>query len=280
MFSKADSANSNISENTIENSKEMYITAPNISAIHGFTTRFGGVSSGYLSSLNLGEHRGDSEENVRENYRRLCSALGAPFNRMVFSHQVHKDDVRAVTSRDIHELFKPVPYEADGLVTNERDLLLVVFTADCIPLLLWDRENKAIGAVHCGWRSTVMDIAGNAVTAMVSNYGCSPSSIMAAIGPGISKCCFETGSDVPEAVLNVLGDKGREHITSLANGKFKVDLKGVNRSLLIAAGIPEENIYVSPECTVCSHDKYWSHRVTKGVRGSQASVIMLKGADK
>ena len=278
MFSKANSANIDISENMTKNSNSMYITAPNISAVHGFTTRFGGVSSGYLSSLNLGEHRGDSEENVRENYRRLCSALGAPFNRMVFSRQVHKDSVRAVTSRDIHELFAPIPYEADGLVTNERDLLLVVFTADCIPLLLWDRENRAIGAVHCGWRSTVMDIAGNTVRKMVSNYGCSPSSIMAAIGPGISKCCFETGSDVPEAVLNVLGDKGKEHINSLSNGKFKVDLKGINRSLLIAAGIPEENIYVSPECTVCSCDRYWSHRATKGVRGSQASVIMLKGA--
>ena len=255
----------------------VWMEAENLRFPHGFTTRFGGVSSGIYASLNLGEHRGDDDLCVAENYRRLCAALDFPVERLVFSRQVHRADIRYVTPEDCHELFAPVPYEADGLITDTPNLPLVIFTADCIPILLSDPVRGAIGALHAGWRGTVADIAGAGVRAMVSKFGCRPEDIQAAIGPGISYCCFETGREVPEAILSLLGDSGRGFFTSKGE-KYMVDLKAVNRRLLENAGVLPAHIAVSPECTMCSHDKYWSHRYTKGQRGSQASLIMIKEA--
>ena len=252
------------------------MTSSNISAPHGFSTRFGGVSTGIYSSLNLGEHRGDSDENVRENYKRFCAAVGADRNRLVFSKQVHNTDVRDVTSADIHTLFTPVPYEADGLVTAEKGLALVIFSADCIPVLLHDPVKNIIGACHCGWRGTVGDMAGATVRTMLEKHGCDPKDIHVSIGPGIDKCCFETDEDVRDAVLDTLDNDAERFIEPTGAGKYHVDLKGINREFLIRSGVLAENIDVSDECTACKCDKYWSHRKTKGERGSQAAIIFLK----
>lgn len=250
------------------------MAAPNIAVPHGFTTRLGGVSQGALASLNLGENRGDAPERVTENYRRLRAALG--IEKLVFTRQVHGTLVRRVSSADAREPYGPPPAEADGLVTDEEGLSLIVFIADCIPVLLYDPVRGAIGAVHAGWRGTVGDICGAAVRAMV-RLGSEPKNIRAAIGPGISRCCFETGPEVPKAVMAVLGREGRAYIDAPGKDgdRFFVDLKGVNRALLLRGGLAPENIAVSDECTVCRHDKYWSHRYTHGERGSQAAVITL-----
>ncbi len=251
------------------------MTSPNIAAPHAFSTRYGGVSTDYLSSLNLGENRGDSPENVRENYHRFCEAVGADENRLVFSRQVHKTDVRCVTSDDIHTLFSPVPYEADGLVTNEPNLVLTIFSADCIPVLLYDPVKRAVAACHCGWRGTVGDMAGNTVRAMIREFSSNPEDIRAAIGPGIGQCCFLTDRDVVDAVRDSLGNDADSFI-EVRGEKFGVDLKNINRHFLLRAGLIEEYIAVSDECTACKCDKYWSHRKTKGERGSQAAMIWVK----
>lgn len=251
------------------------MTSPNIAAPHAFSTRYGGVSKDFLSSMNLGENRGDFPENVRENYHRFCLAVGADENRLVFSRQVHKTDVRCVTHDDIHTLFSPVPYEADGLVTNEPDLVLTIFSADCIPVLLYDPVKRAVGACHCGWRGTVGDMAGKTVRAMTAEFSSNPEDIRAAIGPGIGQCCFLTDSDVVDAVRDSLGNDADGFIESRGE-KYAVDLKNINRHFLLRAGMKEENIAVSDECTACKCDKYWSHRKTKGERGSQAAMIWVK----
>ena len=240
---------------------------------HGFTTRFGGVSRGVYSSLDLGENRGDEPEAVRENYRRLKAALG--IGKLCFTRQVHGDLVRTVTAADAREPYEPLPDACDGLVTDEAGLGLIVFTADCIPILLCDPVRHVVGAAHAGWRGTVADIAGRTVEAM-ARLGADPINIRAAIGPGISKCCFETGPEVPAAVRDALGDAGEAFIApGEGAGKSFVDLKGVNRALLLRAGLTEAHIDVSPECTMCAPEKYWSHRATAGVRGSQGAVIMM-----
>ncbi len=169
--------------------------------VHAFTTRAGGVSEGIWSSLNLGFNRGDEPERVEENYRILSRALSLDPERLVFTRQVHKDTVRRVTAEDRRlPLSAPVPYEADGLVTNEKGLALFVFIADCIPILLSAPEAGAVGAVHAGWRGTVADIAGKGVLALCREYGARPQEIRAAVGPGIGPCCFETGPECPAAV--------------------------------------------------------------------------------
>lgn len=257
------------------NNALVYMTADNITTTHAFTTRYGGVSRGSYEALNLGTNRGDDEECVRKNYEIICLELGISPERLVLSHQVHRDDIRVASAADCRRsLFEPMPYEADGLITTEKNLPMVIFTADCIPILLHDPVLPAVGAVHAGWRSTVMDIAGKAVRKMAAEFGSRPENIRAAIGPGISPCCFETDGDVPEAVIKLLGGRAGDFIKA-AGEKFMVDLKGVNRQCLENAGILPENITISPECTVCNGGKYWSNRLTGNVRGSQAAIITL-----
>lgn len=243
---------------------------------HGFSTRLGGVSSGMFSSLNLGTARGDTPDRVAENYRRFCGAIGADVARLVTTSQVHGDVIRTATAADIKtNLFVPNEYECDGLITDVPGLALTIFSADCIPVLLYDPVKRVIAAVHAGWRGTSKDIAGKAARQMQNDYGCRGEDILAAIGPGISQCCFETHTDVPKALVALLGDLVNPHILPLENGKFNVDLKGINAALLVRAGVSPEHIDISADCTSCLSETYWSHRVTQGRRGSQAAMIQL-----
>ena len=128
----------------------LYLTASSLSVpslAHGFSTRLGGVSRGVFAALNLG--RGDSTENVQENYRRFCAVLGVAPQRCVLARQVHRDDVKVVTAQDAGAgLLRPQDYEADALVTNVPGLTLTIFSADCIPVLLCDPVRRVIAAVH------------------------------------------------------------------------------------------------------------------------------------
>lgn len=253
----------------------MYMKAPTIPYTHCFTTRWGGVSEGHLESLNLGENRGDSEENVRENYRRLLEAVSLPEQNICFTKQVHGNEVRVVTDEDRRELFTPFRYEADGIVTNVKGLPLICFTADCVPILLCDPEAGIAGAIHCGWRSTVSDILGAAVAKM-NKLGASSEKICAAIGPSIDMCCYETDGEIPKAIEKLLcGNCGEAFFAVGDTGKFMVDLKETNRLRLLQLGLKNENIAVSDECTYCNCDRYWSHRQTNGQRGSQGALIVI-----
>ena len=253
----------------------IYMRSTLIPARHAFTTRLGGVSKGCFSSLNLGSNRGDEPEAVRENYRRVCALMGADIDGCAVTKQVHGNAVRIVTAADKHPCLSAVPYEADGLVTAERHMPIMCFVADCVPVLLWDEGGSSAAAVHCGWRSSVADILGEAVRKMCS-LGANAGSIRAAIGPSIGRCCFETGDDVPRAVEEYLGGDTAGLFDRRADGKYLVDLRAANARRLMQLGVPAGNIDISRECTVCSHEKYWSHRYTKGQRGSQAAVIVLE----
>ncbi len=243
---------------------------------HGFSTREGGVSEGIYASLNLGLNRGDAREKVLENYRRFTAAIGADYDGIVCAKQVHGDTVRAVTTADRGKgIHVPGDFEADGLVTDVPGLCLAVFTADCLPILLYDPVRRVAAAVHAGWRGTAMGIAGRAVEKMTDGYGCRPGDILAAIGPGISLCCFETDEDVPNAMTEAMGAGALRYIQVRDNGKFHVDLKGMNALRLERAGLTPEHIALSDVCTMCSHDRFWSHRATRGQRGSMAAMIQL-----
>ena len=258
-----------------ENSKNgvVFMTSPNISAKHAFTTRFGGVSEGIFASLNLVFSSGDDSDKVAENYRILAKALDINPVGFAFSKQVHRDDIRVCTMADRQGVPYTVPYEADGLITDVKDLPLVIFTADCTPILLHDPVRGAVGAVHAGWRGTVMDIAGKAVRKMCEEFGCKAENIHAAIGPCISKCCFETGAEVFDAVRDLIGDDAQLFADRKPDGKYMIDLKGINAYLLKKAGVAD--VEITEECTKCLCDKYWSHRATNGKRGTQCSCIVL-----
>lgn len=245
-------------------------------AVHGFSTRLGGVSRGVYESLNLGANREDDPEAVRENYRRFCAAVGADVDNMVFAGQVHGDTVRLCTRADAGSgTSRPGEFDADGLITDVPGLALVVFSADCLPILLHDPVRRVAAAVHAGWRGTALGIVERAVEKMREIYGCRTEDIRAAVGPGISRCCFETGEDVPNAMTHALGAGALRYIEMRDGGKFHVDLKGLNLLRLKRAGVAEEQTAVSSDCTACRPDKYWSHRVSNGARGSQAALIQL-----
>ncbi|MCR5648641.1 MAG: peptidoglycan editing factor PgeF [Oscillospiraceae bacterium] len=242
--------------------------------VNAFTTRLGGVSSGEFESLNLAVSRGDDRDCVRSNYGIISLALGISPASLAFSRQVHGDAVRAVTSADIKkDLFDPVPYEADGLMTDERGVSLIIHIADCEGILLYCRKPEAVAAVHAGWRGTVADIAGKAVAAMQREYGCDPGDMVAALAPCASVCCYEVGPEVVEAVERLPIDV-KDLVVPTRDGHAKIDIKGINAALLRRAGV--RDIYVSPDCTMCLPDKYWSHRITAGRRGAQACIIALK----
>ena len=251
-----------------------YLVAEGISVPHGFTTRLGGVSSGSLSSLNIGIHRGDQRENVLKNYEILGNTLDFDMNNLVLSHQTHTDIVLRVGKAQAGSgLFGPELPECDGLITTEPGVALASFTADCTPILLHDPVTGAVGAVHAGWRGTVASIAGKAVAAMTREFGSDPARIRAAIGPNIGACCFETHEDVPKAVLEAFGEEARPFIFPKGD-KYYVNLKEINALVLHRAGV--EHIDISTECTVCQCHRFWSHRVTKGDRGSQGAIIVCK----
>lgn len=255
-----------------------YLTCDQIGTSHCFSTRLGGVSKGYLASLNLGIHRGDEPENVLENYRILGSAVGFEPEDLVFTRQTHTNIVRRVDEKNAGEgLFRPVVPECDALVTNTPGLALAAFTADCTPILLYDPVTGAVGAVHAGWRGTVAGIAARAVEAMADAYGARPENIVAAIGPNIGGCCFETGDDVPEGLRACLGEEAEPFIRSKGE-KYLVDLKGANKRILERAGV--KRVEMSDECTACRPDRYWSHRKVGQNRGSMAAIIVRAKEEK
>ena len=249
------------------------LTAEGIGVPHGFTTRLGGVSTGHLAGLNLGCHRGDDPQNVAENYRILTSSLGIDPDKLVLTWQIHSDIVRQVTANDAAGIDHRAYPQCDALITNDPGTALLVFTADCTPILFHDPVTGAVGAAHAGWRGTAQDIGGKTVAAMVKAYGCKPENIRAAIGPNIGQCCFETDRDVPEAMIALLGDQALPHIRQQGQ-KYYVNLKEINAQLLRNRGL--DKIDIAPHCTACQPELFWSHRKTGDRRGSQGAIILCK----
>ena len=256
-----------------------YLRADSLVGVaHGFSTRLGGVSPAPWDSLNLGVGRGDTMENVQENYRRFCAVLGMDDHRAVLSKQIHEDVVRHVTEADAGKgLYCDRDYTSvDGMVTNVPHLPLVVFSADCNVILLYDPVNRAIGACHAGWRGTALGIAKKTAQEMVRLFGCEARNIRAAIGPAIGQCCFETDEDVPAALREALGAEVEPYITW--NGtKYHIDLKAVNALWLRKAGI--KTVDICDHCTACMPELYWSHRKMGNDRGAQIAMISLEVAE-
>ena len=244
---------------------------------HGFSTRKGGVSPAPWDSLNLRPGQGDGPEKLRENYRRFFAILGLDETRAVLSQQTHTANIRTVTAEDAGKgLLRPRDYtDVDALITNVPGLPLTVFSADCGILLLHDPVHHAIGAIHAGWRGCAAGIVEKTVREMVRLLGARPERILAAVGPCIGKCCFETDGDVPEAMrASALGPEAEPYLER-RGPKYHVDLAGLNRQWLLHAGVAPEHIDICGLCTACRPDLFWSHRKMGEARGAQVAVICL-----
>ncbi len=238
--------------------------------LHGFSLRNGGVSEGEFSSLNIGLRRGDNPFSAIKNIEIALGALNMQKENVTLTYQTHTSFVAFVTENDIGKGFiKEWGQGVDAVVTNLKNVPLVCYSADCVPTLLYHEKAGLIGAVHGGWRGTAAKILENAISLM-KEHGADSEGIVAFSGPCIGKCCYEVDSDVADAFKEYPGavfDKG--------NGKYMLDLKSVTKAQLLSCGLKEENIDISPFCTVCDNDKFFSHRAQKGKSGLLGGFIQM-----
>lgn len=259
-----------------------YLTYNSLSEIkfinHAFSTRLGGVSEGIFSSMNMAFNRGDDPDRVSENYKRICNSAGFEFESLTASAQDHHTYVRAVTKADRGVgIYKPRDMESvDALITNESGVTLVTYYADCTPLFFVDVNKKAIGLAHAGWRGTVGRIGEKVVEKMTALYGTDPADIVAAIGPAISVCCYEVDTPCAERFLAMTDLETDKFVFPKGGEKFMLNLLECNRQILISAGVKPENITLSDLCTNCNSDLLWSHRATKGDRGTMSAFMCIK----
>lgn len=224
------------------------------------STRHGGVSPYPFQSLNLGYYTSDDPQNIRENRDRFFACLGISESQVASSHQVHGDRVLLAGSAGRYEGY-------DALITNTPGVFVYVTMADCTPVLVCDPANRAVAAIHAGWKGTVERIVGKTLEVMSRHFGTMPAGCLAYVGTCIDECSYEVGKEVGERF-----DPGFARWDE-ASGKYFVDLKAANAAQLEGAGILRENIEISPFSTVLHNEDYFSHRKEKGMTGRMAAFI-------
>ena len=259
--------------------------------VHGFSTRPGGHSDlAGEKVLNLGFTEWDSRENVLENRRRFQAAHDAKDFALAPLKQFHSDVVHEL------EAFSHEPFRGDASITNRAGLLLGVQTADCVPVLLVDSKNRAVAAVHAGWRGTLQRITSKTVGKMQMRFGTKPANLLAAVGPAIGGCCYEVGTEVAVQFKSQFAN-AHEWFDELRTGdepnplqwlnqmppghqpppqNVFLDLKKANRAQLLDTGIRSENIFVSDLCTACRRDLLFSYRKEGAATGRLMAVIGIR----
>jgi YfiH family protein len=251
----------------------------------GFTGRQGGCSHAPYSSLNLAYHVDDNAVDVLQNRIKLARAIGFEPTTWTCGEQVHGTQIGVVKASDVGKGYsdrESAFQNTDGLVTNVPNILLTSFYADCVPLYFFDKVKRVIGLAHAGWKGTVGQIAKAMVTTMNETYGCDPQHIYAGIGPSIGDCCYEVDeyvmSRVRETLVELGGDIDINVIASPSSneGKSMLNLKELNRMIMIKAGILAEFIECTTWCTSCHPDQFFSYRKEEGTTGRMASWIGMK----
>lgn len=246
---------------------------------NGFSTRVGGVSTGYFGKMNLSFTVGDEEDAVKENFEIIGKALDIKCSDMVYSHQTHTTNVMRVgnVNKGMGILKERIFSDIDGLITNEKGVCLVTSYADCVPLYFVDPVNKAIGLSHSGWRGTVGNICKNTLKLMEEEFGTKAQNVIACIGPSICVDCYEVSEDVAEKFQMAYDTEQAEKIlVSKGNGKYLLNLHKANYYNMINCGIVEENISMSDLCTCCNSGWLHSHRASGGKRGGLCAFLCIK----
>jgi len=264
--------------------------------IHAFSTRHGGVSRPYGgNALNLGFTKQDSRAAVERNRTLFLKKLGIanPHKTLVTLRQIHSDLIHRIEGAPKH------PLAGDGLITNTPGLLLAIVTADCLPVIVVDKKNRAVGVFHAGWRGTVKRIVEKGVGEMQRYFGSDPPNMIAAIGPSVQSCCYQVGEEVRqkfEAQFAYAAELFRQvkesdpvrekypmlFLTARAPGHSELpvnlflNLVEASRRQLIDAGVPAKNIDASSPCTACHTDLLFSHRAEKGVTGRLMAVVGMR----
>jgi hypothetical protein len=239
-------------------------------SVAAFSVRTGGCSPKPFESLNFSVSQGDSSANVRSNFAVVAERLGIEASGIVTCRQMHEDNVEIIDS------FPHITPKADAIVTAVPGIYPAVKTADCLPILLLDPVHRAAGAIHAGWRGTVLRIVRKAVRTMTTHFGTNPTDLVAALGPAIGPCCYEVDDVVlkpfrrefPEAEQFIVrSDSGERRRESL-----RLDLISANQTELIREGVLSANIYSPNLCTSCNSKLFFSYR-RDGVKSGRQIAI-------
>ncbi len=234
--------------------------------VHGFTCRSGGVSEGEYASLSLSPRRGDDPDHVRQNEKILCKALGFRHESLSSGRQEHTDEIAVIDKTNLGAgVSFAWDHAVDALITLLPEAPLIAYAADCVPILLYAPDIRAVAAIHSGWRGTALNIAGKTAERLI-RLGAEPKSILAAIGPAIGICCYETSADVAERFPESCRAETK-------NGKYMLDLRAAIELSLRALGIAR--IDNSAPCTKCCSDLFFSHRAQNGKSGAMGAVIEM-----
>lgn len=252
-------------------------------SVFGFsTTRHGGCSSGTYESFNCTVHGGDSAENVLKNRTRLADLMPVRPIEFVIPHQVHLDHIcvvdenyikkvgqRGITSTETPALLEGI----DAVITDIPGYCVCVSTADCVPILIYNKVKKVVAAVHAGWRGTRLRIVETVIDKMKSIYGCQPVDMIACIGPSISLDSFEVGDEVYDA----FSESGFEmHRIARRYNKWHIDLWEANRLMLEEKGVLKHQIEVAGICTYKEMNDFFSARRLGKRSGRILNGIMLR----
>lgn len=243
--------------------------------ISGITTRNGGVSRGSFASMNMGLHVHDEKDLVIENRRLLAEEIGIPLSRWVIGEQVHGTKVADAGSLPAgagSESLETAAAGVDGLITKEKNLVLGAFYADCVPLYFFDPESQWIGIAHAGWKGTVHGMSGRMIAAL-EEKGCSREDIQVVIGPCISPERYEVDDNV---IRHISKPYHETCVSNKGGGRYQLDLKELNRHMLIELGMQESAVQVSGACTYEKEDQFYSHRRDQGETGRMLGFIALK----
>jgi len=244
--------------------------------VHGCSCRLHGESDIVDGTLNLALHVGDDVAKVLCNRKAFAEAVGVDASRFTTCQQVHGSKVVRVTEELIGSGafdFANTIADTDALITNIPDVPLMLFYADCVPVLLADVATGAIGLAHAGWRGTVAHIARKTVCAMQEAFGTNPNDVLAAIGPSIGACCYEVDDFVRDQASGY-----EEFFSAKGEGKYQLDLWGMNAKQLLEAGVSVENIMVAGVCTNDNKELFCSYRAEQGKTGRMGVCLCSKQA--
>jgi YfiH family protein len=248
--------------------------------VAGFTTRKAGQSHAPFDSMNCGLHVGDDPTLVIKNRKQLSTFHGFSFKNWVSANQTHGSSLYQVSIKDGgmgSESLETAIQDTDAIYTDEKNIFLASFYADCVPLYFLDPINRLIGIAHAGWKGTAAHIGPKLASCWQENWGTSLSELRVVIGPSIGGCCYEVDSNITKHFIDQSQPTfSKECILPLSKGKFSLDLKQINYELLLQAGIKKENIELAKYCTSCRVDLFFSHRKEKGKTGRMAAFMGMK----
>ena len=221
--------------------------------------------------FSLALHTGEAHADILHNRLQLSQHFGRVSYHYIVAQQTHSDHIHIVTQQHTQGWREECTAiaDCDALITSQRNVVLTILTADCVPILLYDPVQKVIAIVHAGWKGTAAKIAAKTVTKMATHFGSDASNILAGIGPAIGKCCYEVGEDVAKYFSEY------PYGYSQKKSKYMLDLPHINETQLCHVGVLKSNIVRSGICTACNVARFFSYRKEQGCSGRFMSMIVL-----